>query len=140
MQITLDGSGFIRRECPACQVEFKWFYGETAERPENFLEPESYFCPYCAEPAAKDAWWTPAQLSYMEEMAKEVVKDELEYEFSRSGLKFTRAASSEPSTPPYDPDDMVIVEPPCHPFEPLKVIEDRLGELHCLMCGMAFTV
>ena len=23
--LPLDGDGFLRRECPACELEFKWF-------------------------------------------------------------------------------------------------------------------
>ena len=38
---------------------------------------------------------------------------------------------------PCGPDDMVMVEPPCHPAEPLKVPEDATGSVHCLVCGTA---
>jgi hypothetical protein len=33
---------------------------------------------------------------------------------------------------------MVIVAPPCHPWEPVKVPDEATGELHCLICGTAF--
>ncbi|MCZ7527853.1 MAG: hypothetical protein M5U14_16640 [Acidimicrobiia bacterium] len=37
-----------------------------------------------------------------------------------------------------EPDDMVIVEPPCHPNEPLKVPDEATSQVHCLVCGAAF--
>jgi len=39
-----------------------------------------------------------------------------------------------------EPDDMLIAEPPCHPSEPVKVPEERLGDLHCLICGSPYQV
>ncbi|WP_146073741.1 hypothetical protein [Amycolatopsis sp. CA-126428] len=39
-----------------------------------------------------------------------------------------------------DPDDMLMVEPPCHPFEPLKVDESWRDPIHCLVCGERFVV
>lgn len=38
----------------------------------------------------------------------------------------------------HEPDDMVIVEPPCHPNEPLKVSDAAAQRLHCLVCGERF--
>lgn len=140
LRISLDGSGFLRRECPSCRSEFKWFHGETVGRPEGFLEPEKYFCPYCGVSAGKDSWWTPAQLEYAASAAKEAVVEEIGSEFSSAGFKFSPSTRSGIAEPPRDPDDMVIVEPPCHPFEPLKVLDDRLDRIYCLTCGLPFTV
>ncbi len=33
---------------------------------------------------------------------------------------------------------MVIVEPPCHPWEPLKVPDDGRSNFYCLVCGEEF--
>lgn len=38
-----------------------------------------------------------------------------------------------------EPDDMVIVEPPCHPNEPIKVPAEATQRVHCLICGSPFT-
>ncbi|GAA2816808.1 hypothetical protein GCM10010441_46680 [Kitasatospora paracochleata] len=140
IQLALDPSGFLRRECPSCGDEFKWFYGETADRPEDFLEPENYFCPYCGTPSGKDSWWTPAQLDFIHSAASGPIVDQLEQEISGFGLKFSRDATPDLSAPPNDPDDMMMVEPPCHPFEPLKIHEEWTSPIHCLMCGSTFTV
>lgn len=40
--------------------------------------------------------------------------------------------------PLVEPDDMLIVEPPCHPNEPVKVPEFATASLHCLICGSRF--
>ena len=34
IELPLD-SGFLRRECPNCQLEFKWHHGPTETTPEN---------------------------------------------------------------------------------------------------------
>jgi hypothetical protein len=43
--------------------------------------------------------------------------------------------------PLVEPDDMLIVEPPCHPWEPVKVPQERAdsGPLFCLVCGESYT-
>ncbi|MGW1551081.1 hypothetical protein, partial [Streptomyces sp. NPDC002346] len=150
--IFLDPGGFLRRECPTCEKEFKFFYGHTQGRPDDFLEPENYFCPYCGVPAGPESWWTPAQLEYAQSIAMGPVMEDLARELNqglggnrrrRGGIginfKIEQGSTPEPLTPPIDPDDMMIVEPPCHAFEPLKVAEEWLNPIHCLMCGDKFT-
>jgi hypothetical protein len=45
-----------------------------------------------------------------------------------------------PPAPLLEPDDMIAVEPPCHPEEPIKVGEQWGEELHCLICGRIFVL
>jgi hypothetical protein len=45
---------------------------------------------------------------------------------------------AEPPDPLHEPDDMVIVEPPCHPNDPLKVPEAATDLVYCLICGTEF--
>jgi hypothetical protein len=140
VSLNTDNSGFLRRECSTCEREFKWFYGKMEGYPDNFLDPESYTCPYCGTPSDHDTWWTPAQLEYAQEASIGPIASYMEDEMRRtfgSGAKFTSSSQANP-VPPVDPDDMIIVEPPCHPFEPIKVIEDWTEPLHCLVCGQRF--
>lgn len=141
ISIPLDPSGFLRRECPTCQGEFKWFAGATEGRPDDFLEPENYFCPYCGTPAGHDSWWTPAQIEYAQGLAIGPIgswlEDEMKHAF-KGQIKLERTNHEVPDLL-VDPDDMIMIEPPCHPFEPLKVLDDRLADpVHCLMCGAKF--
>src|ERR1039458_3701595 len=66
MSVPLDTEGFLRRECPTCEREFKWLPSQQdsdAEDREATPMPEGgYFCPYCAVQARGDAWFTKAQL------------------------------------------------------------------------------
>lgn len=149
IEVLLDPSGFLRRECPTCEQEFKWFSGTTNERPEDFLEPENYFCPYCGVPSGHDTWWTHGQLEYAQAAAAGPVMKQLEYEFNhsfrssrKSAIRFevSRGSTPQPPDPLVDPDDMMMVEPPCHPFEPLKVSDGWAEPLHCLMCGERFRI
>ena len=154
MQVSLpvDKDGFLRRECPHCERQFKWFHGSTDERPVDFLEPENYVCPYCGEPAGHGSWWTLEQLTYMHEAAKGPIMEEAAQKLRQAlggvgsrGNSFVRVEVKEPKQPEppmplVEPDDMMMVEPPCHSFEPLKVADDWTESIHCLMCGEQFTV
>lgn len=45
----------------------------------------------------------------------------------------------EPAGTPVEADDMTMVEPPCHPWEPVKIPDERESLLHCLICGQRYT-
>lgn len=135
--LNLDSSGFLRRECPSCEREFKWFHGETEGKPDDFLEPENYTCPYCGTSAGSDSWWTTAQLEYAQSAAMGPIARDLKSKFGES---FKADTSHQVSAPPPESDDMTIVEPPCHPFEPLKIINEWDQNVHCLLCGNEFRI
>jgi hypothetical protein len=78
-------------------------------------------------------------------VAPGIIADALEQElkFSKnSGLTFKRGKADGPAEPDplVEPDDMAMVAPPCHPWEPVKVPEDASMPIHCVLCGQAFTV
>lgn len=145
ISLPLDSDRFLRRECPTCEREFKWLASESEE--EATPVPEAgYFCPYCTIQASADMWWTPAQLELATNIAThQIVKPELE-KFSRdirdssrrSGgfIKMDVKADLPPEADPLvEVDDMRRVDFPCHPNEPVKVLETWTGEVHCLICG-----
>ena len=75
-----DTDGFLRRECPSCEQEFKWF---GHEEDDSDADPVSqYFCPLCGTPAGNDEWWTTAQVEFMHRSAgrhlDELVQDHAE--------------------------------------------------------------
>lgn len=146
MSVPLDGS-FLRRECPNCNREFKWHSGPTEDRPDDAIDPPFYYCPYCGNPAGHDAWWTRAQVERAQELATgegaRLVNDELRRMARRhkSGLvkmTVTPGPVPEPPAPLVEPSDMVAVASPCHPWEPIKVLDEWTAPLHCLVCGAAF--
>lgn len=143
--LPLDSDGFLRRECPTCEQQFKWF-----SHPEGDPDAEAvdqYFCPLCGAPAGVDAWWTPEQLEYAHGAAGPEM-DRLVQDAMKDAFKGLKGVSYKPDpgftlgieTPdqPFEPDDMVIVEPPCHPNEPLKIPEQTSEHVHCLVCGHSF--
>jgi hypothetical protein len=98
-----------------------------------------------------DQWFTDEQVDYIQALASieamRLVARELKPSvdrLNRSGSGFVsmdlRVPQTAPPTPLFEPDDMVAVEPPCHPDEPIKVAEGWVGELHCLVCGDPFIV
>lgn len=155
MSLPLDEDGFLRRECPNCERQFKWWPTPTSEEISDEAEetqeaPEAYFCPYCHEPAPLDAWWTKEQLEYAQQLAVaealgpqlRLMKNDLERGNRRSkGISFemSDSALSRPE-PLVEADDMVRVDMPCHPEEPLKVGEDWEQEVACLVCGIRYLV
>ncbi|MDA8216340.1 MAG: hypothetical protein M0Z94_01840 [Dehalococcoidales bacterium] len=149
MSLPLDSDGFLRRECPKCERQFKWLHREA--EPSSEIEapaPEAYFCPYCHEPAPPDAWWTKEQLDYARALAMaEVVGPQLR-RFQRSLQSLNRPGGFlrvdvTPSATPRpealtEPDDMVRVDLPCHLEEPLKIDEAWTAEVACLVCGIRY--
>jgi predicted nucleic acid-binding Zn ribbon protein len=149
IELPLDSQGFLRRECPNCQREFKWHHGPTEEMPEDEPDPAEYYCPYCGTSAAPDQWWTSDQVEVIQKAALHEAMPQVEHELKKA-LKplnksgFVKAeVKSDPLNPPpplFEPEDMVAVASPCHPYEPAKVMEDWKGSLHCLVCGQPFTL
>jgi hypothetical protein len=152
MSLPLDKDGFLRRECPHCERQFKWWPTPTSEDAPDEAEevPEAYFCPYCHEPAPLDAWWTKEQLEYAQQLAVAEalgpqlrrMKNDLDRGNHRSkGRSFEMSGSALTRPEPLvEPDDMVRVDMPCHPEEPLKADEEWDGEVACLVCGIRYPV
>lgn len=145
VSIPLDHDGFLRRECPACEREFKWF--NHAEGDPDAEIANQYFCPLCGAAAGVDSWWTPAQLEYAKGMAAPAIEQTVQESIADAfkGLKGVTFKANksftmgiETPSPLIEPDDMVIVEPPCHPNEPIKVPEEAAARVHCLICGSEF--
>jgi len=143
----LDGP-FIRRECPSCARQFKWHHGPTEDRPADELEASSYFCPYCAVEAEADQWWTQDQVDYMREVAMGSAMRELADEVKQTlrprrnkMFTFSVKSSDAPTPSPLtEPVDMMIVQSPCHPWEPIKILDNWSENLHCLVCGATFAI
>lgn len=143
----LDDDGFLRRECPSCEHQFKWYAHQEGDPDAEVVN--QYYCPLCGEPSGLEAWWTPDQLSYAQGSAGpafdrylgDMVAGALK---GIKGLDFKANRNFTLGIPTPDPltesNDMVIAQPPCHPNEPVKVPEANTGRVHCLICGSAFAV
>jgi transcription elongation factor Elf1 len=149
VSLPLDNDGFLRRQCPHCNAQFKWHHGPANEEAENAANPSSYFCPHCGRPAETDRWFTEEQVDYINGVAApavaryadDILSDAFKGIKSRY-VKFEMKGSLDTPAEPdalVEPDDMMIVASPCHSYEPVKVPE-AAGTLHCLVCGAPFTV
>jgi hypothetical protein len=147
LTLPLDSDGFLRRECPTCERQFKWHHGPANDEAEAHSDPPMYYCPLCGEAAGPDSWWTNEQLEYARGIAMpaalQSVQDEVANAFR--GTKYVTykpGATDLPDIPASltEPDDMVIVTSACHDYEPIKVPEDAAGPFHCLICGTGFAV
>jgi hypothetical protein len=141
VSVPLDGDGFLRRECPTCEREFKWLHSEDGTAGD--IDHAGYYCPYCAV-QANDGWLTQAQVEIAQATLIRDVVDPMLDRFGRdlersSSGAFKINTSRQPSPEPpelSEPDDMRRVTFTCHPLEPLKVHEEWAGPVHCLICGL----
>jgi len=145
MTVPLDSDGFLRRECPTCEREFKWL--PSADDESSTPAPDGgYFCPYCGVQADSGSWLTKAQAELAQNLvAREVVgpmlgkfRDDLKRSNQRSGgfitmdLEYDEPDEADPLT---ESDDMARVDFECHPREPVKVAESWDKPIRCLICG-----
>jgi hypothetical protein len=145
MAIPVDSDGFLRRECPTCEREFKWLPASEDEESATGVPDGGYFCPYCGVQAPAGAWFTEAQIALARSIAEtEVVgpmlrkfADDIARSFRGGGLTTRSAPPSQADQP--DPlteaDDMTRVDFACHPSEPLKILDDWRKPAHCPICG-----
>lgn len=147
LSVPLD-SGYLRRQCPACRRQFKWNSQAMDVLGGQDEAPAVCHCPYCGHAAATDAWATEQQVEYAAsqatEMAARAVSDAFEDALSGGDGTIQFRASGQltkPHFPPLaEPSDMQVVEPPCHPDQTIKVADDWVGVLHCLLCGAQFSI
>ena len=144
--LPLDSDRFLRRECPTCERECKWYSAADGEAAEKIPDGD-YFCPYCAIQALPTAWFTQAQVALPRGLLKSEVAGPAIEKFAESlkdigrrsggflkveGGNHRRPARPDPLT---ETDDMRRVDFGCHPDEPVKVLDDWCGAVHCLIRG-----
>ncbi|MEO6116273.1 MAG: hypothetical protein ABIP33_07810 [Pseudolysinimonas sp.] len=146
VSLPLDADGFLRRECPSCERQFKWHHGKTEEAPDDYVYPSVHWCPLCGQSAALNQWWTPAQADYARDFATGPLLNQLTDQLKDAvqGSKFIKVESSNERVEIPDPlvelDDMAMIAPPCHPWEPVKVPDESSAPYYCLLCGEAYAV
>lgn len=129
MKVPLDSDGFLRRQCPTCEREFKWRVAQGDEEVDAETDSnDSYFCPYCGVQAPADAWFTEAQQA----LAENIIATEFIGPIVDKIGSYTAPERLDPLT---EPDDMSRIDFPCHPAEPLKVRDGWRKTLRCLICG-----
>ena len=141
--VELDADGFLRRACPHCEREFKWLPSDDSEA----MEPGGYHCPYCNAQADADAWFTKPQVDYLAAVGMKEFVEPLLDDLQRSvegmnrsgGMIQARLDRGRPPqvVKPHEPSDMRRVNFGCHVKEPVKVVDDWTGPVHCLICGAA---
>lgn len=146
MSVPLDSDGFLRRECPTCEREFKWL-PNADDNAESIEVPDGgYFCPYCAIQAPPGSWFTQAQIELAQSIVATEVVDPMLKDFTRdinsigrrSGSMFSVSAkydAPDEMDPLTEADDMKRIDFTCHPMEPVKVLDDWDRHVHCLVCG-----
>ncbi len=146
ISLPLDSEGFLRRECPTCDREFKWLHSSAENERTEAIADGGYFCPYCGVQAPANAWLTQAQVSLVQNTAHAEILGPILKKFGQDiegiargsgGIISARANYNEPEKldPLTESDDMKRVDFECHPAEPLKVLDDWSNSVHCLICG-----
>lgn len=148
LTLPLDSEGFLRRECPTCEREFKWKPGQEDAAESAAVPNGGYFCPYCAIQAPPDSWNTSAQVALVHSVVSREVINPMLDDFGRelddiahgSGGMLSVTSSGDPVdelTQLTELDDMRLVEFSCHVSEPVKVLEDWDRQVHCLICAVS---
>jgi hypothetical protein len=141
ISLPLDSDGFLRRECPTCEREFKWL---NSEEGDGEPAPDGgYYCPYCAV-QSPESWLTKPQAELAENtVMRDVFGPQLDKmagdlrrssrgSFLKFDLKYDKPRALDPLV---EDDDMRRVDFECHPAEPVKVVDDWDRDVHCLICG-----
>lgn len=152
MTLPLD-DGFLRRECPHCERQFKVGVqpqGDALMSQESEEEDITHFCPLCHQPAPASAWGTKEQLDHARQLAMSEFTDQIHGMLDRmfsglnqpGGLVRVEVEHSEVEEPKSldEPHDMVRVNPPCHEETPLKIPENWMGDVACFECGVRYPV
>ena len=146
MSMPLDSDGFLRRECPTCEREFKWLYTSEEEGTSAPIADGGYFCPYCGVQAEANTWLTHAQIELAQNMVATQVLGPMLKKFGNdikgigpssggmlsADVKYDAPDELDPLT---EVDDMTRIDFECHPTEPVKVLDDWDKPLRCLICG-----
>jgi hypothetical protein len=142
MSMPLDSDGFLRRECPTCEREFKVFVDQenSGQADPQGAPPGGYYCPYCAIQAEPNAWFTKPQLAaarskIMDEVVAPMLDDLTRSLGSSPFVSINTNNDDEPAPELTESDDMRRVDLACHPETPVKVAEDYAGAVHCMICG-----
>lgn len=146
MSVPLDSDGFMRRACPTCEREFKWLPNADDDAGPTEAPDGGYFCPYCAIQAPVGSWFTQAQVELAQSIVATEVVGPMLSDFTRDinniggrsgGMLSVSATHDAPEEmdPLTEADDMKRVDFACHPAEPVKVLDDWDGQVHCLICG-----
>lgn len=133
LKLPVDSDGYLRRQCPRCEREFKWKHGPDDGSDTSTPPRTEVFCPYCGQMSSTDQCWTNAQVEAMQGAGGSEMLRELE----NAGF---RVSMNPPPPPLVELNDMEAVAPPCHPEEPIKIEEHWSEPIHCLVCGSAFVV
>lgn len=145
VSLPLDSDGFLRRACPTCADEFKWRQDQPDDQDCAEADPGGYYCPLCGHQAPAEEWNTADQNTFIESVvyaaAIQATQQSLTDVFrNSSGVTFAPGDTPHQPAALVEPDDMVIVDPPCHPEEPVKIPEGMATPLHCLICGSKYAV
>ena len=146
MPMPLDADGFLRRECPTCEREFKWHHTSEEEGTSVPVADGGYFCPYCGVQAEVSSWLTQGQIELAQNMLATQVLGPVVRKLGddikgigrssggllRADVKYDAPDALDPLT---EVDDMTRVDFECHPTEPLKVLDNWDRPIHCLVCG-----
>lgn len=146
MSMPLDSDGFLRRECPTCERELKWYNTPEEEGNAAPIADGGYFCPYCGVQAETSTWLTKAQAELARNMvATQVLGPTLKkFEDDMKGIGRTSGGmisaevtydAPDELDPLTEVDDLTRVDFECHPTEPVKVLDNWDKPVRCLICG-----
>lgn len=139
LKISLDSEGFVRRECPKCEREFKL---QTLEK--DFQTPPvknsgEVTCPYCKHRSSADQWWSKNQVKYINDMQSFfafnfITPKALKIKSTPFVTVKTTITQTEEPIMPSEIDDMKRISITCCERD-IKILENWNGDIVCPDCS-----
>jgi hypothetical protein len=145
----------MSRECPECEGRFKVEVDDEADDDGSHPSDEEAlataegmqrWCPLCHALVEGNKWWTSEQIEYAASAISAALQSKVQDMFedtarqSRLVLEFRRGAVPAIPAPPEETDGMLMVIPPCHEDDRLKVPDDWTADVACHRCGVRYPI
>lgn len=133
--IQTDEKGYIDKQCPSPQCEFRFKVNEDDW--SNLFRDEAVWCPMCRHEAPANQWFTIEQVEHSKSEAQVVVKGEINNALRSDARKFNRSQSRNS----YISMSMEVKGGTHRTYAlPAKAADVMQLEIHCDNCSARFAV
>lgn len=130
--ISPDAEGFIERECPACEFQFKVMDDDWA----TLFRDDGVFCPLCGHEAEAQSWFTKQQIEHGKREAYKFAEGAIQEGLRESAAAFNRR---QPKTG-FVRLSMAVRGAPVGPMIPAPAGQPLEQRIQCRECKARFAV
>ena len=85
LDFSIDQDGYLDRQCPECQRDFKVAFEDWSLKIRD-----AAFCPFCGHGCEADGWHTPAQVDYIRSTVMNSLRKRVGNALNRDAARFNR--------------------------------------------------